>query len=264
MIVLLAALLTAICVKGGSSDLFDGSVKKEIRIYKAQVAVLDDLLAKECPSYSLTKRRIADDHPARLQIQKELYEQLLQKLVDCRNDKAKQTTKPATKQTIPTITTEQTTTTTEKTTPTTATTPLPVPEECRKAVNYTQSWRRDHSGSDIRGGGPHNRAGYACDLHAGSSEWFRFSGAAGNRMLHSCPKCKSCGTYHPFWTDAAMPSVIGAETTVDVYGVVRTDCKSITRQAKVMRCSLDTPHELIYKQTRDFTYACNEAFCGML
>ena len=55
----------------------------------------------------------------------------------------------------------------------------PVPKECLTATNFTQSWRLDHKGSDIRPGGPDaNRIGWACEVRK-DLQWFRFSGEGG-------------------------------------------------------------------------------------
>ena len=173
----------------------------------------------------------------------------------------KQTTPTTTKQTTPTTTKQTTPTTTKLTTPTTR--PPTQPFDCQQAVSYTQSWRRDHKGSNIKPGGLYSSGGYACDLNINSPQWFRFSGAAGTHMLDSCPKRKSCGAYYPLWTDERMPTQIGVEAIVKVYGV-DVGCKTLTRSIKVMRCSWNSPHDLIYKQTNDYTHNCIEAFCGMM
>ena len=131
------------------------------------------------------------------------------------------------------------------------------------AVNYTQSWRNDHEGSDIKPSGSLSDTGYACDFGASSSQWFRFSGAAGTHMLDSCPKWKSCGTLTPFWTDERMPKAIGVETMVEVYGVREDNCRYYTKNIKVIRCTWDTSYDFIYKKTDDALTNCNQAFCSM-
>lgn len=62
---------------------------------------------------------------------------------------------------------------------------VPLPLECQTATNLTQSWRMEHNGGGIRGGGPNayfntsgSNQGYACDLRR-SLGWFRFAGPAG-------------------------------------------------------------------------------------
>ena len=58
-----------------------------------------------------------------------------------------------------------------------------LPQECLTATNFTQHWRTDHEGRDLRGGGPHSVSGYACDLHKGLG-WFRFTGLAGKFITY--------------------------------------------------------------------------------
>ena len=176
---------------------------------------------------------------------------------------AKQVTSTIAKLTTPVITKQTTFTATKKTTPKT-TTVSTQPVECQLAVNYTQSWRRDHKGSDIRPGGLYSNGGYACDLHNNLTQWFRFSGDAGTHMLDSCPKWKSCGTYYPLWTDEKMPTQIGVVNTIYIYGVWKNDCKWVLREISVMRCSWDSPNDLIYNGLGLDTRACSEAFCGIM
>ena len=58
-----------------------------------------------------------------------------------------------------------------------------LPQKCLTATNFTQHWRTDHEGRDLRGGGPHSVSGYACDLHKDLG-WFRFTGLAGKFITH--------------------------------------------------------------------------------
>ena len=60
------------------------------------------------------------------------------------------TTTVSTTTTVPTTTAPATTTVTNTTSP---------PTKCLTATNLTQSWRLDHNGSDIRGGGPNSYKG---------------------------------------------------------------------------------------------------------
>ena len=195
----------------------------------------------------------------------------------------KQTTKPTTsttiKQTTPTTvkwttrrSTKRTNTTSAKeaistgekqTTQTATTTFYLTPKECQEAVNYTESWRRDYDGSNIKPRGPFSWAGYTCDLHVNKSQWFRFAGAAGNRMLDYCVKEYSCGTRAPLWTDnKTLPTAVGVEATVKAYESYNNKCKYLPRNIKVMRCSWDTPYDFIYKQTNNSPYSCRQGFCG--
>ena len=148
------------------------------------------------------------------------------------------------------------------TTPTT-TTPLTGLQLCDIAVNFTETWRRDHNGSNIKPGGAHSSSGYTCDFHK-DAEWFRFSGDAGTHMLDSCPKYHSCGTFYPYWTNEMMPKEVGVEATVTVYGVEGDNCQKHWRLVEVMRCSNTTAHDLIYKPFNGFGSRCLDGFCGMM
>ena len=87
-------------------------------------------------------------------------------------------------------------------------------------------------------------------------------------MFNVCPPFKSCGTYAALWTDAVIPMVAGEVSTINAH----TSCdKSWTFQLNVMRCSLNTDYDIIYKYTGyrngaltwfDST-VCQGAFCGM-
>ena len=298
MRVLLAVLLVCITLLT-ESTILEGSVDKELNIYKAQVRVIYDLLAKDCPHRLLFKRAAPEDLETRLEVQTQLYERLLKELIDCRNEvfaitntsKGEQTTPmnlttptttkartiPTTHKTSSTFTTAVTSKTTASTTIPTTTTTIPTisttipmttlasnqPIECQKAINYTEYWRRDHSGAHIKPGGVDSYSGYNCDLNSNDTNWFRFSGAAGNQMLNTCPKPESCGTKYPLWTDDIMPKEIGMEMTVDTYEPRKNNCKQYKFKVRVMRCSWDTNHDLIYKQTNFVGGYCFRGFCGM-
>ena len=134
-------------------------------------------------------------------------------------------------------------------------------DTCQNAYNYTEPWRRDHNGSGLKPGGPHSERGYACDLYE-SPQWFRFSGEAGTHMLDTCPKSLSCGTMSPLWTDSGMPEEVGTVVMAKVFGVVENNCKGFYWIMKIIRCSWDTPNDLIYF-VKSYK-GCNTAFCGMM
>ena len=147
------------------------------------------------------------------------------------------------------------------TTPTTTTTtPALLPVECVNAINLTESWRLDHSGSEIR---PINGK-TNCDtrdmINSGRP-WFRFVGQAGNKLLDKCVPMESCGTNVPMWSNATMPSTVGNITPFQVYGAWRQGCARFTLRASVMRCSGGN-HDFVYRF--DDAYAqCDFGFCGM-
>ena len=81
-------------------------------------------------------------------------------------------------------------------------------------------------------------------------------------MLNTCPKDNSCGASLPMWTDEAMPVEIGKESLIYAYEVAIL-CKIQARAILVMRCSLDTDHDYIYKYQGEYVDTCSSAFCGM-
>ena len=301
-VLLVVALLVVTVLLVTESSLIKGSVEEDIQILEVKIRVLHDLLAKDCPSYNSRAKRQADTENQRhLDVQMIVYDKLFKKWIECQNSKLAtpststsklqlttgrmkfnatgKVTSPTTERkgftTRPTLTTEQQTpkSTMQLATPTTEstvttnvkqTTDFPSTHPCKQAVNYTQSWRRDHSGSDIRPGGPNSANKYACDFHRRSTQWFRFSGAAGTHMLDSCPKYLSCGTNIPYWTNQRMPQEVGVETAVKVYGVLADNCRWFTASIQVMRCSIKTANDFIYRQTTNYSYPCGEAFCGMM
>ena len=145
-------------------------------------------------------------------------------------------------------------------------------DECRKknpcnyAISLTESWRSDHKASNIKPGGRHSFTGYACQLSSDDSQWFRFKGAAGNRLLNTCVKENSCGTQIPLWTNEKMPVAIGVSTRVKVYGSYKDNCKYFNYFVNVIKCS-SAPNDYIYQQTTnmklDAVNRCSASFCGM-
>ena len=252
---------SAFSVLIGESELLEGSIEKEVEIYNAKIRVIYDLLYKECPSYSRSRRLVDKDHPAQLEISFRLYDQLLAELIKCRNAK-----KILTNTTSSSSTQQATTPTFLATTPTadpiTVTTTPSYQDLCRTADNYSEPWRLDHKGSRITPGGPHSGNGYNCDFH-NEAQWFRFSGAGGTHMLDSCPKWLSCGAAVSYWTNHTASKTIGVETTVKAYGISGTNCTTYTEEIKVIRCSWDTDFDLIYKQSKSTPFTCVQGFCGM-
>ena len=88
-------------------------------------------------------------------------------------------------------------------------------------------------------------------------------------MLNICPLYISCGTAWPLWTDEEVPEDVLLLATINVYasyyktGDPSYKCKTVTYQAEVIRCSLDTDYDLIYRYIGNYVGTCNMAFCGM-
>ena len=85
----------------------------------------------------------------------------------------------------------------------------------------------------------------------------------------------SCGTATPYWSDDVPPTAVGVATTMTAYmsqapgGSCKVDPPTYNRNLQVMRCSLRTPDDLIYKYTPHcidedrYVSICPFAFCGM-
>ncbi|XP_067951364.1 pancreatic secretory granule membrane major glycoprotein GP2-like [Watersipora subatra] len=134
-------------------------------------------------------------------------------------------------------------------------------EACENATILADSWRLEHQGKDLKGGGLNSNYRRACDLRE-SLGWFRFADEAGDQMLNTCPKWKSCGTSWPYWTDAPLPSDtdIGVIKQAYAFRVNRDDCKSYSIALEILRCS---PKDVIYRYTGEHKTLCADAFCGM-
>ena len=82
-------------------------------------------------------------------------------------------------------------------------------------------------------------------------------------MLNTCPPVKSCGTYNGIWTDEETPANVLSIATINAYGAGNGNCKKYPYKVQVMRCSLDTEYDLIYRYDGEYKDTCFRAFCGM-
>ena len=89
-------------------------------------------------------------------------------------------------------------------------------------------------------------------------------------MLNKCPRIHSCGSNLSYWTNDVMPKAVGIATNIYVYSSASKDgtvsCKKYSLKAQVMRCSLKTDHDFVYKfndELEDDEDLCAAAFCGM-
>ena len=150
-VLLVINLLLVTCTRLSDSAVI-GDINEESLYYKNQIKILYQLLSAECPNKLKYKRDVSSATSVsslELRVQKIHYNMLLKELSECKNRKLK-----------PSVIL----------TPTT---------QCLSATNLTDSWRMDHDGKDLRGGGPNARSnGWACDFRK-SLQWFRFTGAAG-------------------------------------------------------------------------------------
>ena len=128
------------------------------------------------------------------------------------------------------------------------------------AVNLTESWRLEHNGKNIK---PIN-GNWNCDTRGmvrARRPWFRFSDKAGTKMLNTCPKSLSCGTAGSMWSDAKLPSTVGQQESAMAYTRYSGNCKHQSWPISVMRCSFDTPNDVIYRFKG--SDRCANSFCGM-
>ena len=175
----LEALLSVACLLlSEASVLKYGNSQQEPFVYLENIKILHQLLMTDCPDMFENKRQLDNDVLASYQAEaiKKTYLPLLNKLIACQKENSENSknmtthTSTAASSSTPSITTKPTATTTTKL----------VPSECKVTTNLTESWRLDHSGSDIKPGGPHSsRIGWNCDLHK-DLQWFRFTEKAGN------------------------------------------------------------------------------------
>lgn len=212
----------------------------ELGQYQVRVNEAYQSLLEECPDMlRIANREIMEGIPATaLSMETRVYQMLAEKLAECRN-------KPATPQTttLPALL-------------------APIPDECKTAINLTESWRKDRNGTQIK---PINN-GYSCDtgpMVNNGRPWFRFTGAAGTRLLDTCPMLFSCGTFAPLWSISPMPADVGVQTPITVYGSRRPfyECNYYNLKAVVLRCSTKT-NDFVYKYSDPET-ACAFGFCGM-
>lgn len=284
-----------------TTKITSGDPSTELRAYMERVRIIYNLLDEECPDWeTLTRQKRSVigslDH---LDVEKRLYNKLMDELIRCRARNKPTTALTTTKQALksqsstnqirtksPTTAQEfttlisrlgspATTLKTEKTAgnkpkldpPSTTPSKHLKPLECENAMNLTGSWRLERKGKDLRGGGPHSdRRGYSCDLFI--TDWFRFSDDGGTHMLNTCPMVYSCGTYIPYWTDDDMPEKVGVRAEVKMYAVMGDDCKHGSSGLSVVRCS-EKRHDFVYLShySRDHGdiggSICAAAFCGM-
>ena len=93
--------------------------------------------------------------------------------------------------------------------------------------------------------------------------WYRFEGAAGDRMPDKCVLRYRCGTRHPGWLNDAHPSVVEGVVTRTVCYSGYSDCCSNTDIIKVKNCSSYYVYQL--PRTPDqYSRYCGNAGAGRL
>ena len=90
--------------------------------------------------------------------------------------------------------------------------------------------------------------------------WYRFEGAAGDRMPEKCVLKYRCGTEHPGWLNGTHPTVADGVVTHTVCYSGYSDCCWYSNVIKVKNCSSYYVYEL---HRTDFRY-CGNAGAGKL
>ena len=238
--------LILVMVNFTAGSLYDPFANQDLEQMKKLVDILHEKLTSEdCqdPNKTVIKTDLLETSSEGIQLEAyiELYKHLVQLIINCRKEKEGATTSKTTSE------------------PTTTTTFAPWPAECVNAINLTESWRLDHSGSWIKpiNGQPNCDT---TDMINSGRPWFRFSGSAGTKLLNSCPPKLSCGTGVALWSNSTMPLAIGVVTRFTAQGSV-SNCTRHPRQVSVMRCS-SAPSDFVYKY-EDSSKDCWIGFCGM-
>ena len=96
-----------------------------------------------------------------------------------------------------------------------------------------------------------------CD-HNLVTSWYRFQGAAGDRMLDKCVVQFRCGTTSPGWLNGTHPTVAeGVVTRKVCYTSWRYSCCSWSNIIKVKNCGAFYVYEL--QRTPEW---CIDRYCG--
>lgn len=243
-------------------------------------------MERECPEYAaadpiLDKRASTKDHflhIASINVEKNLYNNLLELFIKCREAReggvVKATTKLTTKKRYPTttrrttrrpITTRRTTrrsTTTRR--PTTKSTPTSISdkEACRssKTITLSESWR--NSNKVIL---PKDKRHDDTEMLNGQT-WFRFTGAAGIQLKNTCPLFFGCGSGAGYWSDSLMPTRVGQTNRITMYEswakkFPSVECKLREFNATVTRCSAKKG-DLVYQMNEGMSGGA-DTVCGM-
>ena len=93
--------------------------------------------------------------------------------------------------------------------------------------------------------------------------WYRFQGAAGDRMPDKCVLMYRCGTMHPAWLSGSHPTVAEGVVTRTVCRSDYNDCCWGSVIIKVKNCSSYYVYELPRTPYRSTRY-CGNAGAGKL
>ena len=94
--------------------------------------------------------------------------------------------------------------------------------------------------------------------------WYRFQGAAGDRMADGCVVRWRCGTKHPGWLNGTHPAVYDGEVTRKVCFNWQTNCCGRKRKVKVKNCTGYYVYKLDSKTPFNNSRYCGNAGAGKL
>ena len=117
-------------------------------------------------------------------------------------------------------------------------------------TNYTVLREADRAQGNAEP--PHNKSDE--DLVTG---WYRFQGAAGDRMPDKCVLMYHCGTKYPGWLNGSHPTVAEGEVTRKVCYTDYSHCWWRSNIIKVKNCSSYYVYEL-----QRTTYWRPSRYCG--
>lgn len=253
-----------------TSELVTDQATSEIVRYQRRNAILHDMLVADgCPDLFVIRQKRELFTPSvddiQLVVEKQMYEELSSAVVDCKRRillpgaTTTNSTKPAQMTTMPDSLTS--------TMSPPSTSAIPIPTQCLRAINLTESWRKDNKGKKIKpnDGKPHCESKFMIPL---GLPWFRFSGAAGTQLLNTCPPAYSCGSNGAMWSGQRTPTVVGKVTrftfysSSNYYNQQPQKCYLKSYAGEVIRCS-SMPGDFVYRVTEKQWGGCDYAFCGM-
>ena len=94
--------------------------------------------------------------------------------------------------------------------------------------------------------------------------WYRFQGAAGNRMADKCVLAFRCGTVSPGWLNGTHPTVTEGVVTRTVCYSGYSGCCWYSNISKVKNCSSYYAYELLRTFTLSPSRYCGNAGAGKL
>ena len=97
---------------------------------------------------------------------------------------------------------------------------------------------------------------YRCDRDDLAPGWYRFQGAAGDRMADRCVPRHHCGTHHPGWINDTHPTVAEGVVITTVCFSWSHTCCYWTQIIRIKNCGA----YFVYELPR--TYNCYARYCG--